>query len=179
MLDIKRIILQIITIQFNSSAIIAQVSLILSVYFSISIQIYIPIQKLRRANGEKLSDSSSKTQQIVMRLTVTICCVVIALVVPNLECMISLIGYIFNATLSRYLNSICTFKHLEMSFILSIGLFVPPFLEIIYLWGHASGWLKYYHLIKNTLLIIFFIFGFLIGTVVVLLDIVNLYRDHK
>lgn len=78
---------------------LAQVTLILTVYFSICMQIDIPIQLLRRANEEKLSDSSSNTLKIVMRLMVTIFCVLIAIAVPNLECMISLVGYMFNATL--------------------------------------------------------------------------------
>lgn len=89
--------------------------------------------------------------QILLRTGIILVSGGIAAGIPNLEPFISLVGAVFFSLL---------------------GIFVPSFVETVYLWPNNLGWLKW-KLIKNILLGIFSILALIAGAAASIDEIIN------
>ena len=83
--------------------------------------------------------------------------VILAAVIPHLDLMISLIGALASSALA---------------------LIFPPLLEMLTLGPKAMGKCKW-RLIKNVLIMVFGLLGFITGTVVTLIRIVNTFKNGE
>lgn len=89
--------------------------------------------------------------QILLRTGIILVSGGIAAGIPNLEPFISLVGAVFFSLL---------------------GIFVPSFVETVYLWPNNLGWWKW-KLIKNILLCIFAILALVAGATASIDEIIN------
>lgn len=79
-----------------------------------------------------------------------------AVVIPNLELFISLVGTLALSTL---------------------GILFPPFLECAFKWNRTSGYEKGLMIAKNIFIGIIGLAGFVIGTTLSIKDIIETYID--
>ena len=76
--------------------------------------------------------------------------VLLAITVPHLELMISLIGALASSALA---------------------LIFPPIIQILALW--PDGKLRWWHIVKDILIVLFGILGFVAGTITSIMEIVK------
>ena len=82
--------------------------------------------------------------------------VTLAAVIPHLDLMISLIGALSSS---------------------AIALIIPPILELVTSWPDQEFGKFYWRIFKNIFIIVVGIVGFVIGTVVTLIAIVDTFRQ--
>jgi solute carrier family 36 (proton-coupled amino acid transporter) len=135
------------------SAITGQVLIGLAILFTFGLQFYIPMEILMK----KLENKIAKTRnisEIGIRTFIMILMGGLAIAVPDLEPFISLVGAVFFG---------------------SLGLFVPAFVEIVFLQTNGSfGPLKW-KLWKNLLLMLFALIAMFAGAFVSIKEIVGNY----
>lgn len=106
---------------------------------------------LWRKINHKFSPEKHNMVQILLRTGIILVSGGVAAGIPNLEPFISLVGAVFFSLL---------------------GIFVPSFVETVYLWPNNLGWCKW-KLIKNILLGIFSILALIAGAAASIDEIIN------
>ncbi|CAH1174127.1 unnamed protein product [Phaedon cochleariae] len=134
-----------ITQNLPSKEILAQVvqlCISLAIFFTFMLQYYVPIDITWRRLEPHVPKQRQQVAQVVLRtLTVTFIVGVAAAAGNHLGPLIDLLGAIFFSTL---------------------GLFIPSLLDIVVNWKDWGRW--HWILVKDLLLLVFFLFGFVTGT---------------
>ncbi|XP_023022900.1 proton-coupled amino acid transporter-like protein pathetic isoform X2 [Leptinotarsa decemlineata] len=122
-----------------------------AIFFTFMLQYYVPIDITWRRLKPHISKEKQNLAQIALRTaTVTFIVGVAAAAGDRLGALIDLLGAIFFSTL---------------------GLFVPSLLDIIVNWKNWGRW--NWILMKDILLLVFFLFGFVTGTYYALLNFIK------
>lgn len=122
-------------------ALIAKVLIATAVFFTYCLQMYAPMDIMWTRLSDKVSIRYHNISQIALRTLSVTFTVVLAVVVPDLELLIGLVGAIFFSTL---------------------GLLIPAVVQTVYRWERGLGPLNYI-LWKNILLIVFYLIVLLTG----------------
>lgn len=139
------------------SAITGQILIGLAILFTFGLQFYIPMEILMKKIENRIAKSRN-VSEIVIRTGIMIVMGGLAIAVPDLEPFISLVGAVFFGTL---------------------GLFVPAFVEIIFLQTNGDfGPLKW-KLWKNLFLMIFALIAMFAGAFVSIKHIVETYTKES
>ena len=123
----------------------------LAIFFTYSLQFYVPMEIIGK-NLQTYFPGKQGLVEYILRFTLTTMTVVIAIAVPNLGGFISLVG------------AVC----LSM-----LGLVFPAIIELVTDWENPGLGPYKYKLWKNLLLIMFGIVGFVLGSYVSILEIVE------
>lgn len=126
----------------------------LAVLFTYGLQLFVPMDIMWRAVKEKCSHKYQGLCHTVMRIGISIFTICVALLVPELEPFISLVGSIFFSIL---------------------GITIPAVVETISCWdGHLGrGKWRFW---KNTTLVIFSLLALIFGSWISISDIIKLYK---
>lgn len=134
-------------------AITGQVLIGVAILFTFGLQFYIPMEILLKKIEDKISKGRN-VKEIVIRSVIIILTGALGVAVPNLEPVIGLVGAVF------------------FSF---LGLFVPAFVECVYLSAYEGYGLFQWKLWKNIILMIFAAIALFTGTFVSVLHIIDEY----
>ncbi|KAH8421021.1 hypothetical protein KR222_003998, partial [Zaprionus bogoriensis] len=129
----------------------AKLLMAVAILFTYGLQFYVPNEVLWRKIGHKFSPEKHNITQILLRTGIILVSGGIAAGIPNLEPFISLVGAVFFSLL---------------------GIFVPSFVETVYLWPDNLGWCKW-KLIKNILLGIFSMLALVAGAAASIDEMIN------
>ncbi|XP_043802069.1 proton-coupled amino acid transporter-like protein pathetic [Apis laboriosa] len=126
----------------------------LAVLFTYGLQLFVPMDIMWRAVKEKCSHKYQGLCHTVMRICISIFTICVALLVPELEPFISLVGSIFFSIL---------------------GITIPAIVETISCWdGHLGrGKWRFW---KNSTLVIFSLLALIFGSWISISDIIKLYK---
>lgn len=126
----------------------------LAVLFTYGLQLFVPMDIMWRAVKEKCSHKYQGLCHTVMRICISIFTICVALLVPELEPFISLVGSIFFSIL---------------------GITIPAVVETISCWdGHLGrGKWRFW---KNSTLVIFSLLALIFGSWISISDIIKLYK---
>lgn len=140
------------------AAITGQVLIGVAILFTFGLQFYIPMDILLKKLENRIAKSRN-ISEILIRSGIMIAMGGLAIAVPDLEPFISLVGAVFFSTL---------------------GLFVPAFIEIIFLETNGGhGYLKW-KLWKNLIVMLFSVIALISGSFVSIKDIIETYTgDHE
>lgn len=135
-----------------SISVIAQVLIALAILFTFGLQFFVPMDILWRKIQHRFSKENHNRTQIILRTGIIIIMGAVAIAVPNLDPIISLVGAVFFSVL---------------------GILVPAVIETVYYWPNlgAGKWI----LIKNIILSIFAIFALVTGSIVSVQEIIHEY----
>lgn len=123
-----------------------------AIFFTYSLQFYVPMEIIWK-NVRHWFGAKKNLAEYSIRVALVIMTVCIAIAIPNLGPFISLVG------------AVC------LSF---LGLIFPSVIETVTFWDRPNGLGRFnWILIKNVFLICFGILGFLSGSYVSILDIIN------
>lgn len=135
----------------------AQVLIAVAILFTFGLQFFVPMDILWRKIQHRFSKENHNRTQILLRTGIIIIMGAVAVAVPNLDPIISLVGAVFFSVL---------------------GILVPAVIETVYCWPNmgAGQWI----LIKNIILSVFAIFALVAGSIVSVEQIIEEYSgDHK
>lgn len=121
-----------------------------AIMFSYGLQYYVPTSIVWPVIEQKIAKSYSKIAETAFRIATVVCTVAVAVAVPNLGPIISLVGALCFSTL---------------------GLFCPAVIETVTYWEHGLGW----RLWKNILIVIFALIALLTGSYSSILEIIREY----
>lgn len=139
---------------FSSISIVAQVLIAVAILFTFGLQFFVPMDILWRKIQHRFSKDNHSRTQIILRTGIIIIMGAIAVAVPNLDPIISLVGAVFFSVL---------------------GILVPAVIETVYCWP-ALG--KYnWILIKNVILSLFAILALVTGSIVSVEQIIEEYSS--
>lgn len=126
----------------------------LAVLFTYGLQLFVPMDIMWRAVKEKCSHKYQGLCHTIMRICISIFTICVALLVPELEPFISLVGSIFFSIL---------------------GITIPAVVETISCWdGHLGrGKWRFW---KNSTLVIFSLLALIFGSWISISDIIKLYK---
>jgi len=144
-----------VTLNLPDDEIPAQVVKILyavAISFSYGLQYFVPTAIVWQSIEPKVPKAYSNIVQTAFRITVVICTVAVAIAVPNLGPIISLVGAICFSTL---------------------GLLCPAVIENVTYWDHDLGW----RLWKNVFVIICALIALVTGTYASILEIISEYTE--
>lgn len=124
----------------------------LAILFTFGLQFFVPMDILWRKIQHRFSKENHNRTQIILRTGIIIIMGAVAVAVPNLDPIISLVGAVFFSVL---------------------GILVPAVIETVYYWPDlgAGKWI----LIKNIILSIFAIFALVTGSIVSVQEIIHEY----
>ncbi|KAH8254703.1 hypothetical protein KR032_011774 [Drosophila birchii] len=134
----------------------AKLLMAVAILFTFGLQFYVPNEILWRKISHKFSPEKHNITQILLRTGIILISGGVAAAIPNLEPFISLVGAVFFSLL---------------------GIFVPSFVETVYLWPDRLGWCKW-KLIKNVFLGVFSILALIAGAVASINEIIDMYSDE-
>ncbi|XP_023161440.2 proton-coupled amino acid transporter-like protein CG1139 [Drosophila hydei] len=129
----------------------AKLLMAVAILFTYGLQFYVPNEVLWRKIHHKFRPEKHNITQILLRTGIILVSGGIAAGIPNLEPFISLVGAVFFSLL---------------------GIFVPSFVETVYLWPDRLGFCKW-KLIKNILLGIFSLLALVAGSAASIDEIIN------
>ena len=135
------------------SAITGQVLIGLAILFTFGLQFYIPMEILVKKLENRLAKNRN-IKEISLRTVIMIMMGGLAIAVPDLEPFISLVGAVFFG---------------------SLGLFVPAFIEIVFLQTNGSFGVLKWKLWKNIFLMVFALVAMFAGAFVSIQHIVETY----
>lgn len=139
------------------SAITGQTLIGLAILFTFGLQFYIPMDILVKKLENKMAKNRN-VKEIALRTVIMIMMGGLAIAVPDLEPFISLVGAVFFG---------------------SLGLFVPAFIEIVFLQTNGTfGPLKW-KLWKNIFLMVFALIAMFAGAFVSIQHIIETYTGDK
>lgn len=127
----------------------------LSIFFTFMLQFYVPMEITWKNVKPHIPKHSRNIAQILIRLVGVIFAIGVAIAVPDLSALISLVGAVFFSTL---------------------GIFVPALVDTIIKWEDGLGRYNWI-LIKNILICIFSVFALVSGGYFSVLEM--LYPVHK
>ncbi|KDR19825.1 proton-coupled amino acid transporter-like protein CG1139 [Zootermopsis nevadensis] len=146
-----------ITLNLPDSDIPAQVVKVLyavAILFSYGLQFYIPTSIAWPDIEQRIPKGYENIAQTAFRIGTIICTVAIAVAVPNLGPIISLVGAICFSTL---------------------GLFCPAVIETVTYWETGLGW----RLWKNLIIIVFAMLALITGSYASILEIIHEYSKSE
>lgn len=120
----------------------------IAIFLTYSLQFYVPMDIIWKQVSHRFSDGKKNMMEYVLRITLIVGTVLMAVAIPNLGPFISLIGAVCLSTL---------------------GLMFPAIIEMVTFWNEIEqvGFNNWnWRLYKNLLLVGFGIIGFLTGTYV-------------
>ncbi|XP_034187798.2 proton-coupled amino acid transporter-like protein pathetic [Osmia lignaria lignaria] len=126
----------------------------LAVLFTYGLQYYVPLEIMWKGLKDKCSHKYQGVCETLLRIVMALLTVVVALIVPELDPFISLVGSIFFSIL---------------------GISIPAIVETISCWEGHLGAFKW-RLWKNFILVMFSLFALIFGSWISILDIIKLYR---
>ncbi|EDV98491.1 proton-coupled amino acid transporter-like protein pathetic isoform X2 [Drosophila grimshawi] len=129
----------------------AKLLMAVAILFTYGLQFYVPNEVLWRKIQHHFRPERHNITQILLRSGIILVSGGIAAGIPNLEPFISLVGAVFFSLL---------------------GIFVPSFIETVYLWPDRLGWCKW-KLIKNVLLGIFSLLALVAGAAASIGEMIN------
>ncbi|XP_064535960.1 proton-coupled amino acid transporter-like protein pathetic [Drosophila montana] len=129
----------------------AKLLMAVAILFTYGLQFYVPNEVLWRKIQHKFNPERHNMVQILLRTGIILVSGGIAAGIPNLEPFISLVGAVFFSLL---------------------GIFVPSFVETVYLWPDRLGSCKW-KLIKNVLLGIFSLLALVAGAAASIDEMIN------
>lgn len=136
----------------SRAAVIANVLIALAILFTFGLQFFVPMDILWRKIQHRFSKDSHNRVQIILRTGIIIIMGAVAIAVPNLDPVISLVGAVFFSVL---------------------GLLVPSVIETVYCYQDLGVW--NWILIKNVILSIFAIFALVSGSITSIQEIIKEY----
>lgn len=125
----------------------------LAILFTFGLQFYIPMEILIKKLENKIAKKRN-IKEIGLRTFIMLCMAGLAIAVPNLEPFIALVGAVFFG---------------------SLGLFVPAFVEIVFLQQNGSFGHFKWRLWKNLFLMIFALIAMFAGAFVSIKEIIHSY----
>ncbi|XP_030381137.1 proton-coupled amino acid transporter-like protein pathetic [Scaptodrosophila lebanonensis] len=131
----------------------AKLLMAVAILFTFGLQFYVPNEILWRKISHKFNEDKHNTTQILLRTGIILLSGGVAAAIPNLEPFISLVGAVFFSLL---------------------GIFVPSFVETVYLWPNNLGWAKW-KLWKNIFLGVCSILALIAGATASIIEIINMY----
>ena len=137
------------------SAITGQVLIGLAILFTFGLQFYIPMEIILKKLENRIAKSRN-ISEIALRTGIMIVMGGLAIAVPDLEPFISLVGAVFFG---------------------SLGLFVPAFIEIVFLQTNGGFGKLNWLLWKNLFLMLFALVAMFAGAFVSIKDIIETYTD--
>ncbi|XP_015590129.1 proton-coupled amino acid transporter-like protein pathetic [Cephus cinctus] len=146
-----------ITINLDTRQIPAQMVKMLMglvILYTYGLQFYVPTEIIKNGVQGYFSARYKSIVQTCIRFLLVLCTLIIALLVPDLDPFISLVG------------SLCFSV---------LGIAVPAIIETVSCWEHHLGTLKW-RLWKNVLMVIFSLFALIFGAWVSLQEIIALYK---
>lgn len=130
----------------------------LSMFVSFVLQMYIPLSLLSPTLESKFStDRGKKIANALLRIFLVLVTWGLAMVIPHLDLLISLIGAVSSSALA---------------------LIFPPIIEMVVFWPDGLGKYKW-KLVKDILIILFGFVGFLVGTTVSIMAIVDAFSSRS
>ena len=135
------------------SAITGQVLIGLAILFTFGLQFYIPMEILVKKLENRLAKNRN-VKEISLRTVIMVAMAGLAIAVPDLEPFISLVGAVFFG---------------------SLGLFVPAFIEIVFLQTNGNFGVLKWKLWKNIFLMVFALVAMFAGAFVSIQHIVETY----
>lgn len=138
------------------AAITGQILIGIAILFTFGLQFYIPMEILLK----KIENSIAKKRNIAeigIRTGIMCCMAGFAIAVPDLEPFISLVGAVFFS---------------------SLGLFVPAFLETVFLHTNADYGRFKWKLLKNLVLMAFALIAMFSGSFVSIREIITIYTGE-
>jgi len=145
-----------VTLNLPDKDIAAQVVKILyavAISFSYGLQFYVPTIIVWPSIEKRVPKGYRNIAQTAFRIFVVICTVAVAIAVPNLGPIISLVGALCFSTL---------------------GLFCPAVIESVTYWEEGLGW----RLCKNIFVILFALLALITGTYASILEIISEYSKE-
>lgn len=142
-----------VTLNLPDSEIPAQVVKVLyavAILFSYGLQFYIPTSIIWPSIEEKVPKGMENAAQNSFRVVTVVCTVIVAIAVPNLGPIISLVGAVCFSTL---------------------GLFCPAVIETVTYWENNLGWRFW----KNVIIVLFAILALVTGSYASVLEIIHEY----
>jgi len=146
-----------VTLNLPEDEIPAQVVKILyavAISFSYGLQYYVPTSIVWPDIEKRVPKAYSNIAQTVFRIVVVILTVAVAIAVPNLGPIISLVGALCYSTL---------------------GLLIPAVIETVTYWEHGLGW----RLWKNIVVILFALLALITGSYASILEIISEYTESE
>lgn len=137
-------------------AVIGQTLIGLAILFTFGLQFYIPMEILVKKLENRLAKQRN-VKEITLRTFIMLIMGGIALAVPDLEPFISLVGAVFFG---------------------SLGLFVPAFIEIIFLQTNGTFGPGQWKLWKNLFLMAFSLVAMFAGAFVSIREIIKIYTGE-
>lgn len=134
-------------------AITGQILIGLAILFTFGLQFYIPMEIILKKLEARLAKHRNMSE-IGLRTFIMIIMAALAIAIPDLEPFISLVGAVFFS---------------------SLGLFVPAFIEIVYLQTNGSFGPMRWLLWKNILLMVFSVIAMFAGAFVSIKHIIDSY----
>ncbi|KAH8324673.1 hypothetical protein KR074_002731, partial [Drosophila pseudoananassae] len=131
----------------------AKLLMAVAILFTFGLQFYVPNTILWQKINHKFNPDKHNITQILLRSGIILLSGGVAAAIPNLEPFISLVGAVFFSLL---------------------GIFVPSFVETVYLWPDRLGVCKW-KLTKNIFLGVFSILALVAGAVSSINEIIELY----
>lgn len=139
------------------SAITGQILIGLAILFTFGLQFYIPMDILVKKIENKLAKNRN-IKEIALRTVIMALMGGLAIAVPDLEPFISLVGAVFFG---------------------SLGLFVPAFIEIVFLQANGNFGAMQWKLFKNVFLMLFALVAMFAGAFVSIQHIIETYTEEK
>ncbi|XP_015438312.1 PREDICTED: proton-coupled amino acid transporter 4-like [Dufourea novaeangliae] len=133
---------------------IVKILIALAVLFTYGLQYFVPLEIMWESMKDKCSHKYQGICETLMRVFMVLFTVVVALLVPNLEPFISLVGAVFFSVL---------------------GISIPAIVETISCWEGHLGAYKW-RLWKNCMLLLFSMFALIFGTWTSIVNIIDSYR---
>ncbi|XP_043254423.1 proton-coupled amino acid transporter-like protein pathetic [Colletes gigas] len=125
----------------------------IAVLFTYGLQYFVPLDIIWHSLKEQCSHKYQGICQIIVRVAMVLFTIIVALVVPDLEPFISLVGAVFFSVL---------------------GISIPAIVETISCWeGHLGAY--NWRLWKNCVLVVFSMFALVFGSWISIRNIINLY----
>jgi len=129
----------------------------IAILFSFGLQFFIPNEILWRKISHRFAERNHNKTQLLLRTGIVLITAGVAAAIPELEPFISLVGAIFFSLL---------------------GIFIPSFVETVYLFPDRLGRCKWI-LIKNIFLGILAIFALVAGSAASINEIIEMYtKEH-
>jgi proton-coupled amino acid transporter len=130
----------------------------IAIFCTYAVQFYVPIQIIWPMIQRKTRGWCQTHGEYFLRFGCLILTFTLSAVIPHLDLMISLIGALSSS---------------------AIALIIPPILELVTSWPDQEFGKFYWRIFKNIFIIVVGIVGFVVGTVVTLIAIVNTFRQEN
>ncbi|KAK6617716.1 hypothetical protein RUM43_013944 [Polyplax serrata] len=128
----------------------------MAIFFTYALQFYVPINIIWNIIKNRISDKWKMTADLSVRTGLVTLTIVVAILVPNLEPIISLVGAVCFSML---------------------GLFLPALLDTIVRWPYLGR--AKWRLVKNCIIIMISLLALVSGTYSSALDIIDMYKIKK